>query len=251
MLEKIDPEGPLNWDKKEIKKRNKELLAEIAERQKLLYADGKKSILIILQGLDAAGKDGTIRTIFKGINPLGCNVVSFKKPTDEEFEHDFLWRIHKKVPRAGMIHIFNRSHYEDILVPKVEGYFSDEVIETRYSHINNFESLLQDNGTIVLKFYLHISKTEQFERLTERLENREKFWKHNDGDWESREKWDNYMKVYETLFTKCNTVPWVIVPSNRNWVKINYIASAILVAMRELDLKWPTLESTRFKNPEV
>ncbi|MGB1103899.1 MAG: PPK2 family polyphosphate kinase [Crocinitomicaceae bacterium] len=248
MLNSINPLGPRGLDKKKIKEENKRMIEEIANLQRLLFAEDKQSLLIVLQGVDAAGKDGTVLSIFKGINPLGSNVYSFKKPTEEEFAHDFLWRIHQRVPRTGMIHIFNRSHYEDILVPSVEGYYSKERIERRYDHINNFEQLLEDNGTRVLKFYLHISKEEQLERLTERLNNPQKHWKHNDGDWESRKKWDAYMRVYEQIFDKCNVVPWHIVPSDRNWVKVHYIAKVILKTLQEMNLKWPELETKKFKS---
>lgn len=248
MLNTIDPRGTEDLVKEEVKEENKALIKEIAALQKILFAEEKHSILIILQGVDAAGKDGTVRTIFSGINPLGCNVYSFKKPTEEEFAHDFLWRVHKIVPRKGMIHIFNRSHYEDILVPTVEGYYTKERIQARYDHINNFERLLTDAGTKILKFYLHISKEEQLERLTERIENPVKHWKHNDGDWESRKKWDNYMKVYEDIFQKCNEVPWHIIPADRNWVKINAISKVLLKTMKELDMKWPGLETEKFKS---
>ncbi|MCG8575511.1 MAG: polyphosphate kinase [Flavobacteriales bacterium] len=247
MLQGVDPNGPSIWNKEDVKKENKELIREITKLQRLLYADGKRSLLIILQGIDAAGKDGTVRAIFSGINPLGCNVFSFKPPTEEELAHDFLWRIHSKVPAKGMIHIFNRSHYEDILVPSVEGYLDQEIIDERFDQINHFEKLITSNGTKILKFYLHISKEEQLDRLTERIENPTKHWKHNDGDWESRKKWDDYMNVYEQLFSRCNDIPWHIVPANRNWVKVNYVAREILHALQEMELSWPGLETERFK----
>lgn len=247
MLDNINTRGSEDLDKAAVKKENKKLIAEIGELQRILYAEEKQGVLVLLQGVDASGKDGTIGTIFGGINPLGCQVHSFKKPTEEEFAHDFLWRVHKVVPKKGMIHIFNRSHYEDILVPSVEGYYNKERIEARYDHINNFERLLTDDGTKIIKFYLHISKEEQLERLTERIENREKYWKHNDGDWESREKWDSYQKVYETIFKRCNDVPWHIIPSDRNWVKINAVAKVILKTLKEINPQWPNLESERFK----
>lgn len=246
MLKTIDTNGPLGLDKSDIKKENKILISKIEELQRKLFAEQKHSLLIVLQGVDAAGKDGVVKSLLGGVNPLGCNVYSFKKPTEEEFAHDFLWRVHNIVPRKGMIHIFNRSHYEDILVPSVEGYFSEEIISRRYDHINNFEQLLLDNGTIVLKFYLHISKEEQLERLTERIENPEKYWKHNDGDWDSREKWNAYMDVYEKIFQKCNVTPWNIIPSNRNWYKVNLIAKHVLKTLEDLDPKWPNLDTDRF-----
>lgn len=247
MLNQIDTNGAPDLDKDTVKKENKHLIAKIEGLQRKLFAEEKYSLLIILQGLDAAGKDGTVKSILGGVNPLGCNVHSFKKPTEEEFGHDFLWRVHKIVPRKGMIHIFNRSHYEDILVPTVEGYYTKEVIERRYDHINNFEALLSDQGTKMLKFYLHISKEEQLERLTERIDNPEKHWKHNDGDWDSREKWDAYMNVYESIFKKCNQPAWHIIPSDKNWVKVNAIAKIILKTLEALNPKWPELDTEKFE----
>ena len=248
LLNTIDPAGPSDFDKEAVKIENKHLIHRIAELQRLLYADGNKSLLLVLQGVDAAGKDGTVRKIFSGVNPLGCRVYAFKAPTEEEKAHDFLWRIHKVVPKKGMIHIFNRSHYEDILVPTVLKTHSKAEIEKRYEHINDFEQLIESNGTKIVKCYLHISKEEQLERLTERLENPEKYWKHNDGDWSSRKLWNDYMKVYETIFKRCNEVPWHIIPSDRNWVKVNYVAKVIVEALEKMDLKWPELETKTFTN---
>lgn len=248
MLEKINTRGDEGLDKDLIKKENKAISKRIGELQRVLYAESKRSLLIILQGLDASGKDGTVRNIFSGVNPLGCRVFSYKKPTEEEFAHDFLWRIHKNVPANGMIHIFNRSHYEDILVPTVEGYLDKNLIKERYDQINHFEQLISSNNTKILKFYLHISKEEQLERLTERLENPLKHWKHNDGDWESRKKWDDYMKVYEEIFKKCNTIPWHIIPADRNWVKVNEISKVILNALEEMKLEWPSLDTEKFND---
>lgn len=246
MLDKISTLGPDHLDKESVKEENRELIKSIAEHQRVLYAEGKRSLLIILQGIDASGKDGTIRRIFSGINPLGCNVFSFKKPTEIETSQDFLWRIHQCTPADGMIHIFNRSHYEDILVPLVEGGAKAKDIDCRYDQINHFEELLQASGTTILKFYLHISKDVQLERLHERLSNPKKYWKHNDGDWDSRKKWDDYMACYETIFKRCNNIPWHIVPADRNWVKINSIAKVILKELEDMKLEWPPLETERF-----
>ena len=233
--------------KNKIKTETIKLVEEIISYQRRMYADGRYSLLIILQGMDASGKDGATRKVFGGVNPLGIKVQSFKKPTRQEFAHDFLWRIHQYAPEKGMIQIFNRSHYEDILVPSVEGYFTDKIIEKRYKHINNFEDLLVDgNNTTVLKFYLHTSKEEQLERLTERVELPEKHWKHNDGDWETRKKWDDYRAVYENIFEKCNQPEWHIVPADRNWEKENYIAKTVLAAFKKMDLKYPDLDSELF-----
>jgi PPK2 family polyphosphate:nucleotide phosphotransferase len=247
MLEKHSTVAPESWDKEKIKAENKELIAKIAELQRVLYADGSKSILLILQGVDASGKDGTVRRIFSAVNPLGCRVYGFKKPTEEEYSHDFLWRVHKVTPAKGMIHIFNRSQYEDILVPSVLKLFPKKVIDERYDQINEFEALLESNGTKIIKCYLHISKEAQLESLTDRIENPLKHWKHNDGDWKSRKLWDDYMKVYETLFERCNNVPWHIIPADKNWVKINHIAKLMLKALKEMDLKWPDLDTETFK----
>ena len=169
--------------KKDIQKENLKLVEEIINYQRRMYADGRHSLLIVFQGMDASGKDGATRKVFSGVNPLGIKVRPFKKPSDEEFTHDFLWRVHHHTPAKGMIQVFNRSHYEDILVPSVEGYFTKDYINKRYNHINHFEQLLTEgNNTTILKFYLHTSKEEQLQRLTERLNNPEKHWKHNDGD---------------------------------------------------------------------
>jgi PPK2 family polyphosphate:nucleotide phosphotransferase len=247
MLAKYSTTEPKGWLKEEIKAENKEIIAKIAEKQRLLYADGTKSILLILQGVDASGKDGTVRRIFSAVNPLGCRVYGFKEPTEEEYGHDFLWRIHKVTPPKGMIHIFNRSHYEDILVPTVLDLYPKKDIEKRYDQINQFEELLEANGTKIIKCYLHISKEAQLESLTDRIENPLKHWKHNDGDWSSRKQWDDYMKVYENIFDKCDKVPWHIIPSDKNWVKINHVAKLLLKALEEMDLKWPELDSETFK----
>lgn len=246
MLKKIETKAPKKLQEKKIKKKNKKLLKKIIELQKQMQGEGKHSLLIILQGMDAAGKSGAAR-VLAGVNPAGIRVKSFKKPSDEEFAHDFLWRIHKYVPQKGMIQIFDRSHYEDILVPSVLGYIPKDKIEERYELINNFEKLIQHNGTRILKFYLHVSKDTQEERLTERLQNPEKHWKHNDGDWETRALWDEYMAVYESIFKRCNEVPWQIIPSGNNWYKEHLIAKAIIKEMKNMNMEWPPLVSEMFK----
>lgn len=246
MLTAIDTKAPKKLDKKEVKKQNKELLKEIINLQKKMQAGEKHSLLIILQGMDAAGKSGAAK-VLAGVNPAGVRVKSFKKPTDLEFAHDFLWRVHKHVPKKGMIQIFDRSHYEDILVPSVKGYIRNEVIEERYDLINSFERIIEHNGTKILKFYLHVSKEIQELRLMERIQNPQKHWKHNDGDWETRENWDKYMKFYETIFESCNHIPWQIIPSDNNWYKENLIAKAIINEMKMMQMEWPQLESELFK----
>ncbi len=247
-LDKISTRGPKTWNKEAYKAKNEVLFDEIAAMQRIMAAEKQQSLLIILQGMDASGKDGTVRNIFSRVNPNGCRVHSFKKPTDEEFAHDFLWRVHKVVPQKGMIQIFNRSHYEDILVPSVYGYIDKKTINKRYDQINHFEALLQASGTKILKFYLHVSKDEQLERLKERVDNPVKYWKHNDGDWDTREHWDKFMSVYESIFDKCDQPKWNIVPADRNWVKVHHIAREIHKTMKAMNFKYPDLVSERFGN---
>ncbi len=234
--------APKDLSKESIKDKTDHLLEELKELQKVLYAQSKYSVLIILQGLDASGKDGVVNKVFSGLNPLGVDVKAFKAPTDEELHYDFLWRIHKEVPSKGEITIFNRSHYEDVLVPKVENFIDEKTISDRYKHINNFEKLLTDNNTLLLKFYLNISQEVQFERLTERKTNPEKFWKHNDGDWETSKKWDKYMKAYEDVFKYCNEPKWTIVPADQNWYKEYIVAETLVKKLKGLDLRYPKLK---------
>ena len=226
------------------------LFKKIGDLQLALYAEGKKSLLVILQGMDASGKDGAIKNVFMEVNPMGTHVICFKKPTEHELAHDFLWRIHAQVPPAGMIHIFNRSHYEDIIVPTVESYIPAKIIEKRYNQINDFESMLEANGTTVLKFFLHVSKSEQAERLKERMTNPEKFWKHKDADLENAKKWNRFMKIYDRIFKKCNGVPWHIIPSDKNWLKEYLIAQKVLDALKKINPKYPPLV-TAIKNAKA
>lgn len=245
-LATIDPNGPEKWDKDKIKEENEQLCEEISAKAIKLYAEEKQSVLVVLQGLDATGKDGAIRTVFGKVNPFVLSLSAWKKPTEEEFAHDFLWRIHKETPKKGQIKIFNRSHYEDILVPGVEGYVKGKELDKRFQHINNFEALLEDNGTHILKFYLHTDTENQLKRLTERTQLERKFWKHSDGDWEVREKRDAYLKMYERIFEECSQIPWHIVPSNKNWVKTNIIAREVIKILDKINPQWPALESKRF-----
>ncbi len=234
------------WDKKKIKSGLKETLKKIGELQNQMHAQNKQSLLIVLQGTDASGKDGLTKGLLKYCNPVGIHVHSFKKPTENEYAHDFLWRVHQVVPRKGDLQIFIRSHYEDILVPTVEKLFPEEVIEERYQLINDFEKLIRYNGTTILKFFMHVSRESQEERLMERIEMKEKHWKHKDGDWDTREKYDQYLKVYERIINTCNHVPWHIVPSDTNWQKLNYISGIVLKTLEEMDLHWPELVSQKF-----
>jgi PPK2 family polyphosphate:nucleotide phosphotransferase len=219
----------------------KKNLKRLSELQYLLYAEGKRSVLVVLQALDAGGKDGTIRHVMGPLNPQSCSVVSFKTPTDEEMGHDFLWRIHRATPRAGQIRIFNRSHYEDVLIVRVHGLVPKSVWSRRYDQINAFESILAQNHTHVLKFYLHISKDEQLERFKARLDDPTKQWKASQADFEERKYWNAYTQAYEAALSKCSTAdaPWFIIPANKKWFR-NYAVSEILVEhLSKLRMKFP------------
>ena len=233
-------------DKKEIQKKTKNTLKKIGKLQYKMYAQNKFSLLIVFQGIDASGKDGATKDLIEYCNAVGIKIQSFKKPTEEEFAHDFLHRVHAFTPARGEMQIFVRSHYEDILVPTVEKYIPDEIIEQRYDQINSFEKLVESNNTRVLKFFLHVSKEAQKERLMERIESKKKHWKHKDGDWDTRDKFDDYLAVYEKIINKCNDVPWHIVPSDKNWQKDYIISEVVYKTLKELDLKWPELVSEKF-----
>jgi PPK2 family polyphosphate:nucleotide phosphotransferase len=229
------------WEREKTEEETKKILKKIGKLQNKMYAQNKFSILVVLQGTDASGKDGVTKGLLKYCNPLGVKIDSFKKPTVEEYAHDFLWRVHQRVPRKGELEIFIRSHYEDILVPSVEKFIPAEIIEKRYKIINDFEKLLEHNDTKILKFFMNVSKEVQKERLMERIELKEKHWKHKDGDWDTREKFDEYLDVYEKIINTCDIFPWHIVPSDKNWQKLYYIADVVLKTLEELDLQWPEL----------
>lgn len=234
------------WNKEEIREKTEEMLKKIAELQYKMYAQNKYSLLIIFQGMDASGKDGVTKGLLKYCNPIGINIDYFKKPTEEEYAHDFLWRVHKICPRKGETEIFIRSQYEDILVPTVEKFFAPEIIAKRYQIINDFERIVEHNETRILKFFLNVSKEAQTERLMERIEMEEKHWKHKDGDWSTREKFDEYLAVYEKILNTCNAIPWHIVPADKNWQKIYAVAEVVMKTLEELDLKWPELVTEKF-----
>lgn len=246
ILDQHSTSGPAHWEKKETEAATKVLLDEIYEYSKRLYAEGKRSILLVLQGMDASGKDGLTRTLFKEVSPAWVTVHSFKKPTDKEAAHDFLWRIHQCTPENGIITVFNRSHYEDILVPSVYGYIDKETIDKRYDQINAFEKYLEANGTTILKFYLNVSYDKQEEKLLERINTREKHWKHSDGDWSTRDNWDSFIQVYEQIFERCNEVPWHIIPCDHNWTKLHTAATILVDTLKQMDPQFPELDSERF-----
>ena len=233
-------------DKKITKEKTKKILKEIGQLQYQMLAQSKFSLLIIFQGIDASGKDGVTKGLLKYCNPIGIKIHSFKKPSPDEMSHDFLWRVHQHTPAKGDIQVFIRSHYEDILVPSVLKYIPADIIEQRYQLINDFERLVEHNQTKVLKFFLNVSKETQKERLMERIEVREKHWKHKDGDWHTRAKFDEYIQVYERILNSCNVIPWHIVPSDKNWQKLFYVAEVVLKTLKNMDLQWPELVSEKF-----
>jgi len=218
----------------------KKLGAEISELQEMLSAAHQHSVLMILQGTDTSGKDGTIRHVFAQINPQGCEVHSFKQPTQEELDHDFLWRVHKVVPGRGTLGIFNRSHYEDVLVVRVQKLVPADVWKSRYDEINQFEKLLAANDTIILKFFLHISSKEQEERLLAREQDRDKAWKLSATDWAARQYWDKYQEAYADMLAKCSTpwAPWYVVPANHKWFRNLAIAHTLVHALTPYRKTW-------------
>lgn len=220
---------------------------ELAELQHRLYSEGKRKMLVVFQAMDAGGKDGTIRAVFQGVNPQGVQVTPFKAPTKEELDRDFLWRIHKAVPGKGMIGVFNRSHYEDVLVVRVENMVPEGVWRPRYDFINQFEKLLYDTGTTILKFYLHISKEEQKKRFQERLDDPAKNWKFSHEDVEKRKQWELYMTAYEEMLSRCSTAyaPWYVIPANQNWYRNLTIARILVETLREMNPQYPQGEDLR------
>lgn len=233
---------PKSLKKEQVIKKTKKFVETIHMEQHKLFAEHKRSLLIILQGMDASGKDGVIKQIFSSVNPQGVSVASFKKPSFIELSHDFLWRIHNEVPAKGMIKIFNRSHYEDILVPSVNKTITDDNLKSRARMINEFEEHLVREGTVILKFYLHISKDEQKIRLEERISNKLKQWKYNASDFETRKNWDKYMKTYQFIFKSCNKVKWTIIPSDKNWYKEYLVAKLVAETLTKMKLKLPEIQ---------
>jgi len=242
-LTKLSTRAPKNLDKDKTKALTATILDKLNSLQNLLYAESKHSVLVIIQAMDAGGKDGLIRDVFGKLNPQGVLVTSFKVPTAEELSHDFLWRIHAHAPAKGMIQVFNRSHYEDIVVTRVHGLCTDDEAKKRMKAINDFEELLEKhNNTHILKIYLHISPEEQQQRLKERIDNPEKHWKYNANDLKEAKLWNEYMKMYEDCFKHCNNVPWQIVPSDQNWYKEYLVANALYELLGDLKMKYPALK---------
>jgi PPK2 family polyphosphate:nucleotide phosphotransferase len=241
-LGEIDTRAPKDWDKQETKDRLTEVLAELDELQNLLYAQSEHALLVIIQGMDASGKDGAIRNVFGKLNPQGVLVRSFKAPTAEELAHDFLWRVHAHAPAKGIIQLFNRSQYEDVLITRVHKWIDDGTAYKRMKAINRFEDLLTEhNNTHILKFYLHISPEEQRQRLDERIHNPAKQWKYNEEDLKEALLWDDYRQMYEEVFQHCNNAPWTIVPADQNWYKEYLIATTVRDTLKRLKMQYPGL----------
>ena len=230
-------------DKEQVKKNNKAMFDAIAEKQDVLYAQAKYSLLVILQGLDASGKNSATKKIFRKVNPLGLKVQSYSQPTELELKHDFLWRIHEHTPARGEIQIFNRSHYEDVTVTRVKQMINDKEAKERCDQINHFEELLQSSGTRVLKFFLHVSEEEQKKRFKKRLLRPDKHWKFSEDDFLSTQHRAEFMKYYQEAFDRCNKpFPWIIVPADKKWYARKLIAEKVLKTLEELPLKYPDLQ---------
>jgi PPK2 family polyphosphate:nucleotide phosphotransferase len=237
-----DPEDTAHVpDKDEAEKIKEKNTQKLIDLHDLLYAEQKHALLVVLQGMDAAGKDGTIKHVMSGVNPTGCAVTSFKVPSTEELAHDFLWRIHKAVPPKGYIGIFNRSQYEDVLVARVHNLVPDKVWKARYDQINHFEELLTDNHVVLLKFFLHISKDEQKLRFDARKEEPNKNWKISSADAKERRFWDDYQSAYQDALEKCSTrnAPWYVIPANKKWFRDLAVSQIIVDTLEELKMKYP------------
>jgi PPK2 family polyphosphate:nucleotide phosphotransferase len=244
-LDDVDPDSTKGVKNKDDAKDELQAIHErLNELQEVLYAQSRHAVLVVLQAMDTGGKDGTIRRVFGPLNPQGVRVTNFKAPTAIELAHDFLWRIHNAVPPKGHIGIFNRSHYEDVLIVRVHGLASKEVINRRYEEINAFEKYLSANGIAVVKFFLHISKDEQKERLQSRLDRPDKHWKFNAGDLAERKLWDDYVQAYERALSKCSTpwAPWYVIPANHKWYRDYAVSQVMLRTLEKLELAYPRPE---------
>jgi len=241
-LADIDPAGTHGFDKgRDLEAALAKNIARIDELQYLMYAEHRRALLVVLQGIDASGKDGTIRHVMTGFNPQGCRVTPFKAPTPEELAHDFLWRIHHVVPGKGDVAIFNRSHYEDVLVVRVHELVPAPVWKRRYDQINDFERYLAENGVVIVKFFLHISKDEQKRRLERRIEDSTRQWKVALSDFEERKRWKEYQRAYEDAITKCNTkeAPWYVVPADKKWFRNLAVSQILVETLEALDMRFP------------
>lgn len=245
-LADFDPDASEHYKKKkDVEAELEKCLLRISQLQQRLYAENQRSLLIVLQAMDTGGKDGTIKNVFTGVNPQGCQVWSFKKPSDEEASHDFLWRYHHRAPQRGMITIFNRSHYEDVLIVRVKNLVEKEVWHQRYHTINEFEQMLTLSKITVIKFFLHISKDEQKRRLESRLENPDKLWKFSSNDLTERRLWDKYQEAFEGAMNNCSTnyAPWYVVPANKKWYRNLVIARTLADTLEAMNPQYPAAEA--------
>jgi PPK2 family polyphosphate:nucleotide phosphotransferase len=243
-LSGFDPADTRGLEEDEAEDRLEDLNHRLEDLQELLHAEGKHKVLVVLQAMDTGGKDGVIRHVFEGVNPVGVKVASFGRPTEQELAHDFLWRVHAHTPGAGQIAIFNRSHYEDVLVVRVRGLVPAEVWSRRYRHINEWERLLAEEGTTIRKFYLHISPEEQAERLQARLDDPTKRWKFKLGDLDERARWIDYMAAYEAILSQTSTswAPWYVVPADRKWYRNLVVATVLVETLEGLHMSYPPSE---------
>ncbi len=240
-LSDYDTRPPKDIDKGEIKDQTEAFAERLGDLHQLLLAEQKHAILVIFQGMDASGKDGAVKKVFRKCTHNNINVYSFKKPTEEEFAHDFLWRVHQRVPAKGNIQVFNRSHYEDVLIQRVHGWIDEERYKKRMNAINAFEDLLQfDNNTLIFKFYLHLSYEQQEKELQERIDEHDKNWKHNPNDWKEREHWSEYMQCYEDVLNQ-SVLPWTIVPVDERWYRDYIVAKTIVEGMEKLNMQYPKI----------
>ncbi len=239
-LSDISTKAPEGFTKKDIKRKTERMARRIGDLQHILYAEKKHSLLVVIQGMDASGKDGATRKVFQYCTPTGINAYPFRKPTEEEFAHDFLWRINRQSPAKGQIEVFIRSHYEDILIQRVHQWIDDDKTKARMEAINEWETnLLKDNNTTILKFYLHISLERQKVKLQERIDNPRKQWKHNAEDWKERERWTDYMNCYEYAINE-SVIPWFITPADKRWYRDYFVAERVLQTLESFNMKLPT-----------
>jgi PPK2 family polyphosphate:nucleotide phosphotransferase len=242
-IKDLPTDAPDHLEKDAVQKETDKIVEEIGDLCRIFQAEQKRAILIVLQGMDASGKDGTAREVFKHVSPTIVHAHSFKKPTDEEFAHDFLWRIHQHTPGKGMIKVFNRSHYEDVLIQRVHKWIDEDTVAARFDAINAFErNLVLDNNTTILKFFLNISREKQKEKLQERIDVRRKNWKHNPGDWKEAEKWDDYMFCYEEVLNR-SEIPWIPVPVDQKWYRNYFVAKKLQETLIAFNMEYPPVES--------
>lgn len=243
-LLQIEPDDDGGLSKKPGKAEFKKLRKQLIQLQDLLFAEKKHALLVVFQAIDTGGKDSTIRHVFKGVNPQGCRVSGFKAPTEIEQEHDFLWRIHQKTPPLGYIEVFSRSHYEDVLVARVKQLVPKSHWQKRYGHINNFERLLLDEGTAIVKFFLHISKDYQKRRLERRLQRPDKHWKFDPTDVAERQHWHSYQQAFEDMLNHCSTpeAPWYVIPAEHHWYRNLLVANVLVDKLKSFQMEYPSLE---------